>query len=514
MPRLSLLLLLAAAPIALPAQANDAKALRAQVRAYRTAHEAQILTELRELLAIPNVASDRANIARNADHIVAMLERRGVRARLLEGGEGPPAVYGELLVPGARRTVMWYAHYDGQPVDTTQWTTPPWTPVLRDRALDAGGKEIPFPTGSGTVDPEARIYARSASDDKSPIIAMLTALDALRDAGRQPTVNLKFFFEGEEEAGSAHLRPVLEQNLELLRADVWLFCDGPVHQTRRPQVVFGVRGTTDLEMTVYGPTRALHSGHYGNWAPNPLVLLTRLLATMRDEDGRITIAGFYDDVKPITPAERRALRSVPNADSALRSSLGLAASEARNAPLVERIMLPALNLRGIEGGHVGALAANAVPVEARASIDFRLVPNETPARIRRLVERHVTAQGYHIVHAAPTPAERTRYPRIIRLDWGDGYAATRTSMSLPISRDLLRVVEEPLDEPLIAMPSLGGSLPMYTFQEVLRAPLIVLPMVNHDNNQHAFNENLRIQNLWDGIEMYAGVMARLGSVMQ
>jgi acetylornithine deacetylase/succinyl-diaminopimelate desuccinylase-like protein len=469
--------------------------------------------ELRELLAIPNVASDRANISRNADRIVAMLGQRGVRARLLDSGEGPPAVYGELMVPGARRTVMWYAHYDGQPVDTTQWTTPPWTPVLRDKALDAGGKEIPFPEATGRVDPEARIYARSASDDKSPIVAMLTALDALRAIGRAPTVNLKFFFEGEEEAGSPHLRPVLERNLDALRADVWLFCDGPVHQTRRPQVVFGVRGTLDLEMTVYGPTRALHSGHYGNWAPNPLALLTNLLATMRDEDGRIKVAGFYDDVRPIGEAERRALRRVPNADSALRASLGLAATEARSAPLVERIMLPALNLRGVEGGHVGPHASNAVPVEARASIDFRLVPDETPPRIRRLVEAHVTKHGYHVVHATPTTADRARYPRIVRLDWGEGYAATRTSMALPISRDLLRVVEEPLDEPLIAMPSLGGSLPMDTFQEVLRAPLIVLPMVNHDNNQHAFDENLRIQNLWDGIEMYAGVMARLGTVM-
>ena len=498
----------------LHSQASDAKALRTQIRAYRVAHEAEIVRELRDFLAIPNVASDRANIMRNAERIVAMLGQRGVQARLLDGGEGPPAVYGELVVPGARRTVMWYAHYDGQPVDTTQWTTPPWRPVLRDKALDAGGKEIPFPEGTARVDPESRIYARSASDDKSPIIAMLTALDALRAVGRAPTVNLKFFFEGEEEAGSSHLRPVLERNLDLLRADVWLFCDGPVHQTRRPQVVFGVRGTMDLEMTVYGPTRALHSGHYGNWAPNPLALLTNLLATMRDEDGRIKVAGFYDDVRPITLAERRALRSVPNADSALRASLGLAATEARNAPLVERIMLPALNLRGVEGGHVGSLAANAVPVEARASIDFRLVPDETPARIRRVIEAHIARQGYRIVHAAPTAEERARFRRLIRLDWGEGYAATRTSMSLPISRDVMRVVEEPLDEPLIAMPSLGGSLPMYTFQDVLRTPLIVLPMVNHDNNQHAFNENLRIQNLWDGIEMYAGVMARLGTVMQ
>lgn len=494
-------------PVVLAAQSPSP--LRAQLRAYRQSHEAEILVELRDLLAIPNVASDRANIRRNAEHLVAMLQRRGVTARILEGGEGSPAVYGELLVPGARRTIVMYAHYDGQPVDTSQWATPPWRPVLRDRPHDEGGREIPFPQGSERVDPEARLYARSASDDKSPIVAMLRALDALRAAGRAPTVNLKFFFEGEEEAGSMHLRPMLERHRDLLRADAWLFCDGPVHQTRRPQLVFGVRGVVGLGMTVYGPARALHSGHYGNWAPNPIALLANLLASMRDADGRILIEGFYDDVRAPTAAEREALRSVPSVDSALRASLGLARTEAGGAALMERIMMPALNIDGIEGGG-GIRAPNAVPTVARAAIDFRLVPDETPARVRRLVEAHVAKRGFHVVRADPTPAERARHFPIVRLDWEEGYAATRTPMDSPIARDVIRVAREATDQPLVVVPTLGGSLPMDTFQEVLRVPLIVVPIVNHDNNQHAANENLRIQNLWDGIELYAVLYAGLG----
>jgi acetylornithine deacetylase/succinyl-diaminopimelate desuccinylase-like protein len=242
--------------------------LRARVRAYRAAHEPAILREFAALLEIPNVATDSANIGRNARAIASMLERRGVVARLLDGAGGPPAVYGELRAPRAARTVVLYAHYDGQPVDRSQWATDPWQPTLRDAPMESGGRVVPLPTRVGEAQGEWRLYARSASDDKAPIVAMLTALDALRAAGARPGVNLKFFFEGEEEAGSPHVRTVLERNAELLRADAWLFADGPVHQSRRPQVVFGVRGVMGLEVTTYGPSRALHSGHYGNWAPN------------------------------------------------------------------------------------------------------------------------------------------------------------------------------------------------------------------------------------------------------
>lgn len=493
------------------AQGTSATGLRTSVQSYVYGHDVEIVRELSDFLAIPNLASDASNIGRNAAHLVEMMKARGITSRLLESPNGgPPAVYGELRTPGATKTVVFYAHYDGQPVDTTQWVTPPWQPVLRDKPLDAAGKVIAIPTTPGSIQGEWRLYARSASDDKAPIVAMLAALDALRAAHVSPSVNLKFFFEGEEEAGSGHLKSILEQNTSLLKADAWLFGDGPVHQSRRQQIVFGVRGVTGAELTVYGPSHGLHSGHYGNWAPNPVTLLANLIASMRNDDGRILIKSFYDDVAPITPAERRALAAIPAIDSAMRAEVQLGATEAKNAALVERIMLPALNLRGIRGGAVGATASNTIPTEATASIDFRLVPHQTPEHVRQLVESHVRAHGYFIVDHTPTPAERMAHDRIIKVTWEAGYAATRVSMDSPLSRAVIRATEESLGAPIVALPTLGGSLPMYTFESVLHTPLIVLPIVNHDNNQHAANENLRMQNLFDGIAVYAGVVAHVG----
>jgi acetylornithine deacetylase/succinyl-diaminopimelate desuccinylase-like protein len=504
---------LLASPFAGAAQGPNPASVRDAVRRYRVTHDVEIVRELADLLAIPNLASDTANIRANARRLVAMLERRGVRARLLESAGSPPAVYGELAAPGATRTVVFYAHYDGQPVTPEDWTTPPWRPVLRDRALADGGREIPFPTTPGTVHGESRIYARSASDDKSPIVAMLRAIDALRAAQVPLSVNLKFFLEGEEEAGSPHLRDMLMRHPDLLRADVWLFGDGPVHQSRRQQVVFGVRGVVGAELTVYGPRRALHSGHYGNWAPNPAAMLATLLASMRAPDGRITIAGFYDDVVPVTAAEREALRGAPPVDEALRRELWLGSTEGGDATVGERVMLPALNVRGLRAGAVGAAATNAVPAEARASLDLRLVDSQRVERVRELVEAHARAQGYHVVRAEPTAELRRQHARVLRIDWDPGgYPATRTSMTLPVSRAVRRAVEEAVGGPVVAVPTLGGSLPTHVFAEVLRTPLIVLPIVNHDNSQHAADENLRLQNLFDGIEVYAGVLARLGHV--
>jgi acetylornithine deacetylase/succinyl-diaminopimelate desuccinylase-like protein len=501
-----------ALPSILAAQASSPEGLRSAVRAYRSAHDVEIVRELSDFLAIPNLATDKANIRKNAEHLLGMMKARGIEARLLESPSGaPPAVYGSLSTPGATKTIVFYAHYDGQPVDTTQWVTPPWKPVLRDKAADAGGQIISIPTAPGSIQGEWRMYARSASDDKSPALAMLVALDALKAAGLKPSVNLKFFFEGEEEAGSGHLRELLQQNAALLRADAWLFGDGPVHQSRRQQIVFGARGVTGVEITTYGPSHGLHSGHYGNWAPNPVTLLANFIASMRNDDGKILIKNFYGDVVPITPAERRAIAQIPAIDSAMRAETQLGATEASNAPLVERIMLPALNLRGIRGGNVGATASNTIPTEATASIDFRLVPKQTPEHIRGLVEAHAKAQGFFVVDHTPTAAERTAHARILKMTWESGYPATRVAMDSPLSKAVLRATQEAVGAPIVALPTLGGSLPMYEFESVLHAPLIIVPIVNHDNNQHSSNENLRMQNLFDGIDVYAGVLARLGA---
>jgi acetylornithine deacetylase/succinyl-diaminopimelate desuccinylase-like protein len=493
--------------------AQDPARVRSGVRAYSQAHDVDVLRELADFLAIPNLASDSVNIRRNARHIMGMLERRGARAQLLETPGAPPAVYGELRTPGATRTVMFYAHYDGQPVDTSQWANAPWSPTLRTKSLADGGTVIPLPVQPGSVQGEWRVYGRSASDDKSPIVAFLSALDALRASNIQPSVNLKFYFEGEEEAGSDHLRDALTRHKDLLAADVWIFGDGPVHQSRKQQVSFGVRGVMGVELTTYGPSRPLHSGHYGNWAPNPLVAMARLVASMRDDDGRILIDGFYDDVAAPTAAERAAISAAPAADSALRAELQLARTEADNARLMDRIMLPALNVRGIRGGGVGRQAANAVSSVAYASIDFRLVPRQSPARIRQMVEAHARKLGFHIVHRDPTTEERAMHPRILKLEWEEGYPASRSDMSSPVSRAVIRAVEMGTGERTIVVPTSGGSLPLHHFAEVLGAPIITVPIVNHDNSQHAANENLRLQNLFDGMQVYAALIAHLGRLM-
>lgn len=474
-----------------------------EVRSWVRAHEKAILAEYVALLAIPNVATDAPNIQRNADMLEAMLEARGLAVRQLRLDGVPPLVVGDLRVPGAARTISFYAHYDGQPVDESKWTSPPWTPVMRD----AKGETVDWAKAEA-IDPEWRLYARSAGDDKVSIMAMLAALDALRASGARPAVNLRFVFEGEEEAGSAHLGRYLERFASELRTDAWLLCDGPVHPSRRSQLVLGVRGVMDLEMTVYGPLRGLHDGHYGNWAPNPAAMVATLLAGMRNEEGTITIDGFYDDVRPLSDAELGALAKLPSPEGPLRAELALGRTEGEGRSLAETLMLPAMNVRGIEAGRVGEKAANAIPTEARASIDFRLVPAQTPAGVRSKVEAHLAARGWHVVHEAPSVETRRNHAKVVRLDWGSGYPAARTSPGDPFARELIAIMKSAGHDPVV-LPTLGGSIPMYLFQSRPDLPVVVLPIANHDNSQHAANENLRLQNLWDGIEIYAALFRGL-----
>ena len=445
----------------------------------------KVLDEFKSFLSIPNVATDKENINRNAEAILVMFARRGIAARQLRIEGAPPIVLGDWRARNAKTTIAFYAHYDGQPVDPAQWATPPWQPAIKDD----------------------RIYARSSSDDKGTIMAMMAAIDQMNENKAVPKVNIKFVFEGEEEQGSPHLAEYLQKFSKDLAADAWMLCDGPVHQSRKMQLYFGARGVTDVEMTTYGPLRPLHSGHYGNWAPNPIVSLTHLIDSMRDTNARILIPGFYDDVTPLTDAERRALREIPNVDEDLKRELALNRTE--GASLNEQILKPALNVRGISAGHVGAQASNAIPTEAHASIDFRLVPKETPESVRERVERFLTKSGWFIVHDTPDDATRLAHPNVLQLVWGAGYPPARTSLDSAIGKRVSNIIAGALGYPPILMPSLGGSIPMYLFEHGGRTPVIGIPIANHDNNQHAANENLRLKNLWDGIDVYTALFESL-----
>jgi acetylornithine deacetylase/succinyl-diaminopimelate desuccinylase-like protein len=489
---------------------DSAVALHQDLRRYRERHEAEIVRELADFTAIPNVASDSGGIARNVEMLRAMMARRGIESRVLPGPPGAsPAVYGELRTPGATRTVMLYAHYDGQPVIPSQWATPAWTPTLRDAPLDSGGRVVELPAAGAHPPAAARLYARSASDDKGPIVAMLSALDALRASGRAPGVNLKFFFEGEEEAGSEHLREVLARNAQLLAADVWLFADGPRHASGAMQVVYGARGVLGAQLTVYGPAKPLHSGHYGNWAPNPAAMRASLLTTMRDDEGRVTVAGFADGVRAPSEADRAAIAAMPDTDTELAAALALGRTEGRGERLPALLLAPAMNVTGLRAGGVGDQTANAIPATATAALDFRLVPAQTPESVKRAVEAHLRARGYHVVHDEPGAEERRAHSRVARLEWGEGYRGVRTDLALPVARAVAQVVEEAVSGDVVRLPILGGSLPLAHFDDALHAPLVVLPTVNADNNQHAANENLRLQNLWEAVEIFGQLMGRL-----
>lgn len=477
-------------------------------RNYYEENGSAILQAYRDYLTLPNVASDISNIRKNANYLVREFRKRGVQMELLEhpGKKNvPPIVYGELNTPGAERTLIIYVHYDGQPVDPANWTHNPWEPALYSGSMEHDGEPIPFPDEGESVNPDWRIYARSASDDKVPVPALLATLDALRESDLMLTSNLKFFFEGEEEAGSPNLRDYLEAYREKLQADLWLFLDGPKHQSGRPQVVFGVRGVTGLNVTVYGPARSLHSGHYGGWAPIPGQMLAELLASMKDDDGEILIDGFYDSTKAITDADRKAFETLPDYDDRIREELGLAWSEFDNRPLIESYMYPALNIKGMASGNVGAEARNVIPAEATASIGMRLAEGNDPETMQSLVEEHIRRQGYHIVREDPDLETRRAHKKIAKVIRSGGYPAMRTPIDQPMAQEIVEAIQRAGDEEVILYPTFGGSLPLYNFVEVLDTPLVIIPIANHDNNQHAPDENIRIGNIWYGMEIYSSI---------
>jgi acetylornithine deacetylase/succinyl-diaminopimelate desuccinylase-like protein len=499
------LLILLLLPISILAQTTQEK-----VRDYRRGNEHQIIKEFTTLLSIPNVAADTENIRKNAALIVEMMKERGLNPRLLEAAtpNAPPAVYGEWKIPGAQRTILVYAHYDGQPTDPKQWTgTLPWQPVFRSAAIEAGGQILPGPTDGSALNPEWRIYGRSASDDKAGVMAILNAFSALKEKGVALTSNVKFFFEGEEEAGSPHLGEIIDRNKELLAADAWIIGDGPVHQSGAKQVVFGARGDTNVDVTVYAAKRPLHSGHYGNWSPNPAHLLARLLASMKDDEGRVTIEGWYADVEPLGEAERRAIADAPQYDNELKRQLGIRRTENAGKTLMELINQPSLNINGFASGDVGSLARNVIPTTATAVLDLRLVKgNDYKRQTQKLIE-HIRKQGYYVSDREPNDAERAQLPLLARVvARPGGYNAERTQMDLPISKSVIDAVQSTSPQKIVLLPTSGGSLPLSIITERLQTITISVPIANYDNNQHAENENIRLQNFWDGIEIWAAIM--------
>jgi len=460
---------------------------------YVATRQPELTEQFQLFLSIPNVAVDPANLRKNADFLVAQLQQRGAEAKLLTDpalpNSIPPVVYGEIKTPGARRTIVFYAHYDGQPVTPSEWDTgQPFTPIVKQ------------------VDGEPRIYARGAGDDKAAIFAQLTALSALQAAHIPLKANIRFVWEGEEEAGSAHLEQVLMANRDLIHGDVWLVCDGPVDQTRRQTLIFGARGDAHLQITVYGPNRSLHSGHYGNWAPNPAMMLVQLLAGMKDANGHVLIPHFYDGITPLGPIEKRALANAPVNDELLRQELALGHTDGGGKHLLDLLNEPSLNINGISSGQTGARSTNSIPPTATANLDLRLVVGIDAKIQQQRVIDYVRTQGYFITSTPPTREELLAHPRVAFIQAEPGENASRTPMDLPIAADVIKAVESARGK-VILLPTFGGTVPLDAMERAANTRTITVPIANHDDNQHAANENLRLENLWDGIETMAALIA-------
>jgi acetylornithine deacetylase/succinyl-diaminopimelate desuccinylase-like protein len=452
-----------------------------RVREHRAAAGWDILAEFAGLLALPNVTGDLPALRRNAAAIAAALAGRGVLVEVVERDGAAPLVLGRLDcgVAGAARVGV-YAHYDGQPVDGGGWESPPFAPTLRDGT----GAVLPL-AGAGAIGDDWRLYARAAADDKAPVAALLAALDALATHGVGRAVDLVLCLEGEEESGSTHLRAYLDALRDRLAADVWLICDGPVHVSGAPQVVLGVRGYCGLELTVYGPAREVHSGHYGNWVPNPAMTLAHLLASMKSADGTVLVDGFHDLTRRPGPAEQALLDALPAVEPGLLDSLGIAAAEVPGSRLVDRLMLASLNVRGLAAAGVGAAA------------------RDDPDRMPLLVRAHLERHGVHVLDREPTAADRRAHPVLARLDPHPGYPAARADADLPVVAHLAALAGRAAGRPALRVPTLGGSVPLHDMTAALGAPTVILPIANPDNNQHAANENLRLGQLWYGMDLFS-----------
>ena len=461
--------------------------------------------EYLDALRIPNVPDQPSDIRRNADFLSRAFEQRGFRVRLVTNPANRPVVLAEFPARPGLPTLLFYIHYDGQPLVRAEWSqSDPFTPVVRRRNAAGEWQDVgPDTLQTRPLDPELRVFARSASDDKAPILMMLTAFDLLAEEAEAPAFNVKVMLDGEEEMGSPSLAETVASAHAAFAADALVILDGPVHESGRSTVVFGNRGIVQATLTVFGPRAPLHSGHYGNYAPNPALRLASLLASMKDESGRVSIPGFYDGVE-LTDADRITLADVGDDEAALRARIGIARAERVGANYQESLQYPSLNVRGMAAGGVGPVATNTVPSEAIAELDLRTTPETDGRRLYELVRAHIERSGYHLVDGKPSDDERMQFAKLASFKLGPMQAAMRMPMDSTIGQWASLALRAPTaprpgEEP-VRIRMMGGTVPTDVLIEALRLPFLLVPTVNADNNQHAANENLRIGHFVTGTE--------------
>ena len=449
--------------------------------AYARENRDRHLAELKEILRIPSVSTDpkRADeVRRAAGWVKAKLAGAGCTRTEIHETKRHPIVYGEWLGAPGRPTILVYGHYDVQPEDPVDlWTTPAFEPTVRD----------------------GRLYARGACDDKGQFIIHVNALEAhLKTSGSCP-VNVKFLIEGEEEIGSPNLEPFIAGHKDLLKCDAVVVSDTAMFDKKTPSIVHGLRGLSYMQIDVRGTARDLHSGTFGGSVINPAFALAHIIAGLKDAKGKVKIPGFYDRVVKLTAAERKALKKLPHSDAKYRKSIG--AKELFGEPgftTLERVWArPTLEVNGIWGGFTGDGAKTVIPAEAHAKISMRLVPNQRPKEI-------VAKFTAYVKKLAPKSVDVT----VQHIHSGEGWLARTDHAALQAAA---RAVKKSFGKTPVFTRE-GGSIPVVaTFDRLLKVPSVLMGIGLHDDNLHAPNEKIDLDNFFNGNEAAAHLMDELGA---
>ena len=477
--------------------AQDASELKSQVR--------HTIDELREFIAIPNDALEPSDINRNISWLTEKFNARGFNSSVLPTEE-LPLFFAALPMEDEKPTILFYMHFDGQSVDPSKWDQPnPYNVVLKSSEGDSW-KTQSFEDISEDINYDWRLFGRSTSDDKGPIVMFLNALDLLKKNQVEIPFNIKIVLDGQEEKGSDPLPKAVAEYRDLLEADFLLIADGPVHPSENPTIVYGCRGITSMSLTTYGPIKPQHSGHYGNYAPNPGFQLAQLLASMKDAEGRVTIKGYYDGIN-LDEETREVLNSVPDDASAINEHLAIRTPEKVGSNYQEALQYPSLNIRGLGSAWVGDEARTIVPGSATAELDLRLVPETDGERLKKLVKDHIRSRGFYITDQEPDREMRLQHDKIARVVESGVTDAFRTDLSNSYGNYLADVLARTFEKEVVKIRIAEGTVPIAPFVNELAIPAFLIPMVNPDNNQHSPNENLKIGQIAYGLKAFYGILS-------
>ena len=487
--------------LSLSAQTLD----KAQLDALTEKHWQTGLQLLNELVSMPNDAVFPEQIAVNIAWCEAAFSQRNWSVERLETG-GIPLLLVEKKQLNAKKTALFYFHVDGQAVDISKWEQKDaYQPVLKAQTSAGTWEALPMERLQTEYNADWRIFGRSTSDDKGPLAMLITAWDALSEAGITPDYSVKIILDFEEEQGSPRLPAAVVKHKDKLAADLMLIMDGPRHTSNLPTLSYGARGISELFLTTYGPKLPQHSGHYGNYAPNPALLLSQLLSSMKDDTGRVVIPGFYDGIS-FTEAERKIFAAVPDNEPAIKKRLGLGRTDQVGQSYQESINYPSLNIKGLSAGYTGPQARTIIPALALAELDMRLVPESDPERLFGLIRDHIRTQGFYITDKDPSDEERMAHPKIVKVGTSISYQAFRTPMDSPVGAWLRKAMNRSFGADPVQIRISGGSIPISPFVDALGIPAVTIPTVNADNNQHSPNENLRLGNYKEGIRTIMSVL--------